>query len=94
MKLWKKKTFLYTKTPPAISVFPLPKDGFWFQQDLFPTSKKKKLLPPEKTLGAVPMPIMFHLLEPIPTKGLTLDDIAALKQKLYDIMEQHFTQHA
>lgn len=54
----------------------------------------KKILPQDKKLWARPMPIKFHFLEPIPTKGLTLDDIAALKQKVYDIMEQHYTQHA
>lgn len=54
----------------------------------------KKILPHDKKLWARPMPIKFHFLEPIPTKGLTLDDIAALKQKVYDIMEQYYTQHA
>lgn len=54
----------------------------------------KKILPHDKKLWARPMPVKFHFLEPIPTKGLTIDDVASLKQKVYNVMEQYYTQNA
>lgn len=50
----------------------------------------KKILPHHTKFWAWPMTIRFDFLEPIPTKGMTLDDIGTLKQKAYAIMEQHY----
>jgi len=49
-----------------------------------------KILPHNKKLWARPMPIRIHFLEPIPTKGLTLDDANALKDRVHKIMEDYF----
>jgi 1-acyl-sn-glycerol-3-phosphate acyltransferase len=52
-----------------------------------------KILPHNKKFGARPMAIPFHFLEPIPTKGLTTDDAAALKQRVFEIMESYYLNY-
>jgi 1-acyl-sn-glycerol-3-phosphate acyltransferase len=52
-----------------------------------------KVLPHNGKGWARPMPIHIHFLEPIATEGLTLNDIGALKEKVYNIMESYYTQH-
>ncbi|NSL91147.1 1-acyl-sn-glycerol-3-phosphate acyltransferase [Chitinophaga sp. Mgbs1] len=53
----------------------------------------KKILPPDKTFFAWPYPIHYHFLEPIPTKGMTRDDIPALKEKVYKLMVDYYVQN-
>jgi 1-acyl-sn-glycerol-3-phosphate acyltransferase len=48
------------------------------------------ILPHNKKLWARPMPIHIHFLEPVPTKGLTLDDVSALKDQVHKAMEDHY----
>ncbi len=48
------------------------------------------ILPHNKKLWARPMPIPIHFLEPIPTNGLTLNDVTALKDQVHKIMEAHY----
>lgn len=50
----------------------------------------KKILPHEKKFWAKPMTIRFDFLEPIDTKGLTMNDVGELKKKAFDIMEEHY----
>lgn len=52
-----------------------------------------KILPHNKKLWAWPMPIRFHFLPPIPTKGLTLADTAMLKEKVRRIMSDYYTSN-
>ena len=52
-----------------------------------------KILPYNKKLWAWPMPIRFHFLPPIDTKGLTLDDTAMLKEKVHRIMSDYYTSN-
>lgn len=52
-----------------------------------------KILPHNAKLWARPMPIYFDFLEPISTEGLTLNDVAALKQKVHDIMQDYYVAH-
>src|SRR5690606_20813678 len=42
-----------------------------------------RILPHDKKVWARPLPIYFHFLDPISTEGLTLNDAAALKQKVH-----------
>jgi 1-acyl-sn-glycerol-3-phosphate acyltransferase len=49
-----------------------------------------KILPHNKKFWALPMPIRIHFLEAIPTEGLTLNDVPALKEKVYNIMETYY----
>lgn len=39
---------------------------------------------------ARPMPVHIHFLEPIPTVGLTMNDVAALKERIHQIMETYY----
>lgn len=43
--------------------------------------------------NARPRPIHIHFLEPVSTKGLTLEDATALKEKVYHIMETYYLTH-
>lgn len=52
-----------------------------------------KILPHDKKLWARPMPIYFHFLEPIPTKGMTINDVGSLKQRVHKIMEDYYVSH-
>ena len=49
-----------------------------------------KILPHNKKIWAWPMPIRIHFLEPIQTKGLTLDDVAYLKGSVHSIMTNYY----
>lgn len=49
-----------------------------------------KILPHDKKLWAWPMPIRVDFLEAIPTKGLTLSDTVALKDKVRQIMADYY----
>ncbi len=51
----------------------------------------RKILPVNKKLWATPNPIRIDFLEPIPTAGLTLNDLQALKENVHRIMADHFT---
>jgi 1-acyl-sn-glycerol-3-phosphate acyltransferase len=50
-----------------------------------------KILPHNRKFWARPMPIHIHFLEAVPTKGLTLDDVPELKQRVYEMMENYYT---
>lgn len=52
-----------------------------------------KILPHNTKLWARPLPIYFHFLEPVPTAGLSLNDTAMLKEKVYGIMESYYIAH-
>lgn len=52
-----------------------------------------KILPHNKKLWARPMPIYFHFLEPIPTKGMSINDVGTLKQQVHKIMEDYYVSH-
>lgn len=52
-----------------------------------------RILPHNRKLWARPLPIRFHFLEPIPTKGLTLKDIPALKEKVHRLMTDYYLAH-
>lgn len=49
-----------------------------------------KILPHNKRFWARPSPIHIHFLEAVPTKGLTMDDVADLKARVYSMMENHY----
>ena len=51
------------------------------------------ILSQDRKYGAKPGIIHFDFLEPIPTKGLTLDDVGALKSKVHGIMETYYVTH-
>jgi len=46
----------------------------------------RKILPPGRIFYALPHRIDFHFLPPIPTQGLSKDDMPALKEKVFGIM--------
>ncbi len=52
-----------------------------------------KILPHDKKFWARPMPIRFHFLEAVPTKGMTLDDLPALKEKIHRLMTDYYLAH-
>ncbi len=52
-----------------------------------------KILPHNKKFWARPMRIHFHFLPPVSTEGLTLKDAAALKETVYNMMEQYYTSN-
>ena len=49
-----------------------------------------KVLPHNKQFWARPYPIHLHFLEPIPTAGLTVDDVSSFKKKVHTIMESYY----
>lgn len=51
------------------------------------------ILPHDKKAWAFPRPIHFHFLEPVPTAGLEMKDLPALKEKVHNIMEQYYAQN-
>ncbi len=53
----------------------------------------RDILPHNKKFWARPMPIRFHFLEPIPTTGLTLNDVAELKQRVHELMLDYYIKH-
>ncbi|MCD6011030.1 MAG: 1-acyl-sn-glycerol-3-phosphate acyltransferase [Flavipsychrobacter sp.] len=52
-----------------------------------------KILPHYKKFWARPMRIHIHFLDPIPTAGLTPEDVPALKARVHEIMEKHYIAH-
>lgn len=53
----------------------------------------RKILPNQPKLWAFPHIIRFHFLAPIPTKGMTLDDLPELKQKAFELMEDYYIKN-
>jgi 1-acyl-sn-glycerol-3-phosphate acyltransferase len=53
-----------------------------------------KILPHYKKFWARPMPIHIHFLEPVPTYGLTLNDVADLKERVHKMMEQYYVANS
>ncbi len=51
------------------------------------------ILPHNKKVWAQPKAIHFHFLPAVETKGMTLEDLPALKQKVYTIMEDYYVAH-
>lgn len=49
-----------------------------------------KVLPHDSKGWAWPKPLHIHFLEPVSTKGMTLEDVPQLKQKLHEIMETYY----
>lgn len=54
----------------------------------------KDILPNKPKFWARPKAIHYHFLDPIPTAGLSMSDRHALKDKVYQIMEDYLLQHA
>lgn len=48
------------------------------------------ILPHDKKLWARPMPIRFDFLPPVPTKGLTTEDLPELKEKVHKLMREYY----
>jgi 1-acyl-sn-glycerol-3-phosphate acyltransferase len=48
-----------------------------------------QILPHNKKFWLWPQPIHIHFLEPIPTAGLTANDVVMLKNRIHSIMEQY-----
>jgi 1-acyl-sn-glycerol-3-phosphate acyltransferase len=57
---------------------------------IFNTSK---ILPVGAKFQAFPHRIELHFLAPISTKGLTLEDVAALSRRVHDLMEAYYVQN-
>lgn len=52
-----------------------------------------KILPHNRKFWARPMVIRFDFLEAIPTKGLSMEDLPALKEKVYGLMTDYYVAH-
>jgi 1-acyl-sn-glycerol-3-phosphate acyltransferase len=52
-----------------------------------------RVLPHDKKLWARPMPIRIDFLPEIPTAGLTINDVAALKEQVQQIMTTYYSAH-
>lgn len=52
------------------------------------------ILPSGKTFYARPHPVPIHFLEPVNTRGLTLQDTAYLKEKVFRLMQAYYEQHS
>lgn len=53
-----------------------------------------KILPANQSFFAWPSAIPFHFLKPIPTEGLSLKDLPELKEKVWQIMNDYYTQNS
>lgn len=53
----------------------------------------RKILPAEKKFFMWPHPIEYHFLPPIPTAGLTRDDLPTLKEKVFQLMTNYYVAH-
>ncbi len=49
-----------------------------------------RILPHDMKFWARPLPIHIHFLEPVETKGLTLDDIPRLKEQIFNKMTNYY----
>ncbi|UYQ94300.1 1-acyl-sn-glycerol-3-phosphate acyltransferase [Chitinophaga horti] len=55
----------------------------------------RKILPAAGTsFWAWPHPIEFHFLPPIPTEGLTRQDLPTLKEKVFTLMWKYYCEHS
>ncbi|HVB02727.1 MAG TPA: lysophospholipid acyltransferase family protein [Chitinophagaceae bacterium] len=54
----------------------------------------RSILPPDKPFYAWPHSIGLHFLEPVGTGGLTQRDVPMLKEKIFGIMSDYYSQHA
>jgi len=52
-----------------------------------------KILPHNRKIWARPLPVRIDFLEPIATEGLTLDDVPALKERVFGIMKDWYVTH-
>jgi 1-acyl-sn-glycerol-3-phosphate acyltransferase len=52
-----------------------------------------RILPHQVKFWARPLPIKIHFLSPISTKGLTIDDVPALKERVHGLMEAYYVAH-
>ncbi len=52
-----------------------------------------RILPHNIKAWARPLPVRFDFLEPIPTKGMTLNDLPALKEKVHTLMTDYYLAH-
>ena len=52
-----------------------------------------RILPHDRKFWARPLPIYFLFLEPISTKGLTLNDVPQLKEKVHQLMSDYYLAH-
>ncbi|MFY0254322.1 lysophospholipid acyltransferase family protein [Chitinophaga sp. 30R24] len=50
----------------------------------------RKILPPERKFFAWPHHIAYHFLPPVPTTGLTRDDIPAFKEQIFKLMWDYY----
>ncbi|TAN18298.1 MAG: 1-acyl-sn-glycerol-3-phosphate acyltransferase [Chitinophagaceae bacterium] len=53
----------------------------------------KEILPAKGGFYAWPHSVPIHFLEPIPTKGLKSEDVEKLKDRVYQIMLEHYTKY-
>lgn len=49
-----------------------------------------KILPHNKKIWARPSPIQIHFLKPIPTEGLTIENVPKLKELVHNVMETYY----
>jgi 1-acyl-sn-glycerol-3-phosphate acyltransferase len=54
----------------------------------------KDILPNRPKFWARPKVIRYHFLEPIETKGLSMSDRHALKDRVHKLMEDYIIQHS
>jgi len=52
-----------------------------------------KILPHNRKLWARPTPIQIHFLKPIPTAGLTIENVPKLKEQVHNVMETYYIAH-
>ncbi len=52
-----------------------------------------RILPAKSTFWVRPLPVHIHFLEPIPTAGLTLDNVSELKNRVHDIMQTYYVNN-
>ena len=66
------------------------------QKDIIPgiIFNTRKIMPHNDTFGVRPMPVHIHFLEPVPVKGLTMENVTELKNKVYGIMEAYYMNGA
>lgn len=53
----------------------------------------KKIYPSDSKIWARPKSIHVHFLPPVETKGLTMNDMLSLKEKVHKIMEEYYVTH-
>ncbi len=65
------------------------------QTDIIPglLFNTKGILSPVGKFWGWPNKIHFHFLEPIPTKGLSLEDVASLKRRVHEVMTAYYVAH-